>query len=120
MNDTLYIDPETGDLEFDEDGDFRMIGGGETTAQNVRLTLQTHKESFPLDLSHGAHYDRFLGVKGVAKGVIDETIREAVYQETDVVEVDSLEAVLGGKRNVDVHFRGRLGSGRQISMEVSA
>ena len=119
-NDTLYIDPETHDLAFDEDMSFRMTEGDETTAQNVRLTLQTHKESFPLDLDHGTHYDRYLGVKGVEKGEIDEVTREAVYQETDVIEVDSVDVTMQKPRGVGIQFSGRLASGRDINMEVHA
>jgi len=98
----------------------RMIEEGETTAQNVRLTLQTHKESFPLDLEHGTHYKRFLGVKGVEESEIEEVVREAVYQEADVVEVDSMDVTLQELRRADIGFSGRLASGRNISMEVSA
>jgi len=120
MNDTLFIDPETGDLDFDDEGHLRTIAGGDTTAQNVRLTLQTHKESFPLDLAHGTHYDRFLGVKGADKAEIEEVIREAVYQETDVVEVDSIEVTLREPRGVGIQFSGRLNGGGDINMEVNA
>jgi len=119
MNDTLFIDPETGDLDFDDEGMLRMIDGGETTAQNVRLTLQTHKESFPLDLIHGTHYDRFLGVKGIDPGEIEEVIREAVYQETDVVEVDSVDVTIQQPRGVGIQFSGRLKSGGDINLEVN-
>ena len=62
-NEPLYINPETRDLEFDGYGVMRMIGGDETTAQNVRLTLLAGKGSFPLDTAHGTEYDRFLGRK---------------------------------------------------------
>jgi len=118
-NDTLYIDPETHDLEFDDEGMLRMIDGGDTTAQNVRLTLQTHKESFPLDLSHGTEYDRFLGVKGIDPGEIEEVIREAVYQETDVIEVESLDVTVREPRGVGIEFSGRLAGGKEISLEVT-
>ena len=120
MNATLYIDPETGDLAFDEEGGLRAIDGGDTTAQNVRLTLQTHKESFPLDLSHGTHYDRFLGQKRAGTATPREVIREAVYQETDIAEVTGIEVTPMEPRGLDIRFSGRLQSGQPVSMEVRA
>ncbi|MDR1465450.1 MAG: hypothetical protein LBJ11_09155 [Oscillospiraceae bacterium] len=117
MNDTLYIDPETRDLDFDKEGLLRTISGGETTAQNVRLTLQTNKASFPLDLSHGTDYDRFLGQKGVEDREVQEVIREAVYQETAVDQIDSL-TVARERRHVDVDFMARLRDGQRLDMGV--
>ena len=118
-NDTIYIDPDTGDFEFDDDGNVRMIEGGETSAQNVRMTLQTYKESFPLDLTHGTDYPQFLGEKGVPPSVVQEVISEAVYQETDVVDIESIEYEQDDQRGADIQFRGRLQDGNSFETGVT-
>ena len=46
-NMSLYIDPETLDLDFDDSGIMRQTFDDETTAQAVRVTLQVYKGEFP-------------------------------------------------------------------------
>jgi hypothetical protein len=119
MNDTLFIDPKTGDIVFDETGQLRMIHGDETYAQNVRLTLQTHKKSFQLDLSHGTKYDRILGVKGVSDEDIKEVIREAAYQEKMLSEILEILVSRDDIRGISVDFRGRLENKNVIDLAVT-
>ena len=102
-NMTFKIDPETMDIPLDEDGNMVLIYGDETTAQCVRLTLLTWKGGFPLDESHGTDY---------------EVLREAIFQETDVEQIDQLDAETDG-RELSVTFSGTLYSGQTISMEVT-
>ena len=98
-NMTLKIDPETMDIPLDEDGNMVLIYGDETTAQCVRLTLLTWKGGFPLD-------------------EVEEVLREAIFQETDVEQIDQLDAETDG-RELSVTFSGTLYSGQTISMEVT-
>ena len=48
-NYTLKIDPESRDITFDADGMMETVSGDDTTAQAVRLTLQTWLGEFALD-----------------------------------------------------------------------
>lgn len=118
-NMTLRIDPETRDLVLDENGDMEQIYGDETTAQSVRLTLQTWKGEFFLDTTHGTEYDRILGKKPheLPQDEVGEVLREAIFQETDVAQVDDVSAEIGDKA-VSAAFDATLNSGRKIGMEV--
>lgn len=118
-NMTLKIDPETMDIPIDENGDMTLIYGDETTAQCVRLTLLTWKGGFPLDGSHGTEYDRILGRKRseLEEDEVEEVLRDAILQETDVEQIDQLDATIDG-RGLEVAFSGTLYSGQSISMEV--
>lgn len=120
-NKTLRIDPETMDIPIDENGDMEYIYGDDTTAQCVRLTLLTWKGTFPLDETHGTEYECVLGRRNaeLEPDEVDEVIREAVFQETDVAQVDSLETDRSG-RSLSVELAATLYSGQKISMEVSA
>jgi len=119
-NMTLRIDPSTRDIPLDDEGSMELIYGDDTTAQAVRLTLQTWKEEFPLDTTHGTEYDRILGKKPheLEEDEVGEVIREAIFQETDVAQVGSLETAING-RALSVAFTGTLYSGQTISTEVT-
>ena len=108
-NMTLKIDPETLDIPLDEDGNMVLIYGDETTAQCVRLTLLTWKGGFPLDESHGSDLEN---------DEVEEVLREAIFQETDVEQIDQLDTETDG-RELSVAFSGTLYSGQTISMEVT-
>ncbi|MEA4901847.1 DUF2634 domain-containing protein [Desulfitobacterium sp.] len=118
-NMTLRIDPNTRDLVLDENGNMEQIYGDETTAQCVRLTLQTWKGEFFLDDTHGTEYDRILGKKPheLPEDEVGEVLREAIFQETDVAQVDDVTAEIGDK-TVSAAFNATLYSGRKIGMEV--
>ena len=135
-NMTLKIDPETMDIPIDEDGNMVLIYGDETTAQCVRLTLLTwkggfplvereaalprEKGGFPLDESHGTDYERIFGRRrsDLESDEVEEVLREAIFQETDVEQIDQLDAETDG-RELNVAFSGTLYSGQTISMEVT-
>lgn len=115
-NHTLKIDEETRDLVFDEKGNLEMISSDETTAQAVRLTMQAYKKEFPLDITHGTGYDRIMGrsLSQLPKDEIDEVMREAIFQEDEVLQVDQLEIEFNG-RELSVNFVGTLQSGKIIT-----
>ena len=120
-NDTLYIDPETRDLAFDEDGNLRMIDGDDSTAQAVRHTLLTWRGEFPLDITHGTAYEQVMGKKAneLRRDDLPEVMREAIFQEDQISAVESLEATLDD-RSVSAVFVASLSDGQKISMEVKA
>ena len=119
-NTTLRIDLDSRDLVVDENGFIEQISGDETTAQCVRLTLQTWKEEFFLDTTHGTEYDRVLGKKPheLATNEVDEVMRDAIFQESDVSQVDDLTTEIGSK-TVTLAFEATLYSGNKLGMEVT-
>ena len=118
-NTTLLIDPETHDLVIDDDGSFAMINGDETTAQCVRLTLEVYEGEWFLDERHGVDYPRVFGDPPSEDAVTKDIVRAAIFQETDVKHIDTLDVKRNpASRRLDVGFTGRLQSGRSISMEV--
>ena len=119
-NMTLLIDKESRDLVIDDDGLMECVYGDETTAQSVRLTLQAWKDEFFLDTTHGTEYDRILGKKPyeLEDDEAGEVLREAIFQEPEVSQVDSLKSEAGNKA-VKAEFEATLLSGGKISMEVT-
>ena len=118
-NTTLLIDPDTYDLFIDGDGNFAMIHGDETTAQCVRLTLEVYEGEWFLDERHGTDYPRVFSDSPPTDAETKDIIRAAIYQETDVKHIDSLDVKRNPtSRRLDVGFTGRLDSGRSISMGV--
>jgi len=120
-NMTLLIDPETRDLVLDEDGNFEKICGADTTVQNVRHTLLTWKAEFFADLTHGTEYERIVGKNQneVDRSEIEEVVREAIFQETDVSRIDEMNVTYDG-RSVTAEFVATLTNGETIALEVTA
>lgn len=118
-NMTLKIDPESRDLVLDEDGIMETIAGDETSAQAVRLTLEVWKGEFELVPDHGTDYERIMGKKPheLEEDEIGEVVREGIFQEDAVEQVDALETNLSG-RSLELAFAGRLTSGTAITTEV--
>lgn len=119
-NYTLKIDPSTRDICFDDDGNLELVSGDDTTAQAVRLTLQVWKGEFPFVPSHGTDYEKIMGKKRheLAEDEVAEVIREGVFQEPEVSEVDSVDYELTG-RELTVSMTGKLSNGNTITSEVS-
>lgn len=120
-NMTLYLDPDTFDLEFDENGYFKRIYGDDTTAQNVRNTLLTWKKEFFTDLTHGTAYERIMGKNQneINQDEIEEILREAVLQEVNVYRVDDIQSTYNG-RTIEATVVATLKNGEKIKLEVSA
>ena len=120
-NMTLLIDPETRDLVFDEQGNFKKIYDEDTMVQNVRHALITWKAEFFADNTHGTDYERILGknVNEVDVGEIKEVVREGIFQEPNVQWIDSLDVTFNG-RSVTAAFVATLINGESISLEVTA
>lgn len=118
-NMALEIGEQTGDLVFDEDGMMKTIYGNDTTSQNVRMALTAWKNDFLPVPGHGTDYRKFFSEESGEEERI-ETIREAVFQEEEVVQIEKIEIAGKGERRVRVSFEGRLSDGGAISMEVDA
>lgn len=116
---TLKIDEKTRDIVFDDDGYFKEIYGDESSVQAVRLTLLVYKGEFPLDSTHGTDYDRIMGqpLSRLPQDEIEEILREAIFQEEEVVQIDSMELTQKG-RSLGVAFVGTLKSGKTIKTET--
>lgn len=115
-NTTLKIDPDTHDIVLDDTGCMVMIGGAETVAQCVRATLETFKGEWFLDTAHGTDYEQIVGD---GTGDPETVLREAIFQETNVRFIDTLEVTKQG-RSIAVNFAGRMKDGTPIYMEVTA
>lgn len=115
-NITLKIDPATHDIALDDAGEMVMIGGAETAAQCVRLTLEVFRGEWFLDTSHGTDYDQIVGD---GSGDPETVLREAIFQEASVQYIDTLTVANVG-RQLSASFSGRLRDGSHISMEVTA
>lgn len=120
-NMTLFIDPETRDLVFDENGSFVEIYDRDTTVQNVRHALLTWKAELFADEVHGTDYERILGgnQNEIYDDEIKEIIREAVFQEPDVSRIDEV-TVTYERRTVTVIVSATLVDGETIALEVTA
>ena len=119
-NYTLRIDPESRDITFDTDGMMETVAGDDTTAQAVRLTLQTWLGEFALVPSHGTNYEAIMGKKpkALTEDEIPEVVRAAIFQEPEVEEVEEVTYTQAG-RSLDIFFVGRLSNGNIISSEVT-
>lgn len=120
-NMTLLIDPESRDLVFDTAGMFRKVYGDDTTVQNVRHALLAWKAEFFADEMHGTDYESIVGLNmnEVDEDEVREIIREAVFQEPDVAQIDSIK-VTYENRNITVELAATLESGETMALEVTA
>lgn len=118
-NMTLFIDSETRDLVFDEDGSFQKIYAEDTIVQNVRHALVTWKQEFFADPEHGTDYERIMGTNQneIEIEEIKEIFREAIFQESDISRINEMTVFYDG-RSVSVEFSATLVNGGQISLEV--
>ena len=116
---TLKIDPVSRDLVLDDDGVMEIVTGDAVSAQAVRLTLQAWRGEFPFVPSHGTAYERIMGKKPheLTEDEIPEVIRDAVFQEPEVEEVEEVAYTLEG-RELAVSVSGRLSDGETINAEV--
>lgn len=116
---TLKIDPVSRDLVLDDDGVMEIVTGDSVSAQAVRLTLQAWQGEFPFVPSHGTAYERIMGKKPheLTEDEIPEVIRDAVFQEPEVEEVEEVAYTLEG-RELAVSVSGRLSDGETINAEV--
>ena len=117
---TLKIDPVTRDLVLDDEGVMEIVTGDDVSAQAVRLTLQAWQGEFPFVPSHGTAYERIMGKKPyeLTEDEIPEVIRDAVFQEPEVEEVQEVSYTMEG-RALAVSVSGRLSDGETVNAEVT-
>jgi phage baseplate assembly protein W len=112
---TLYIDPDTGDLDFADD-DIKTITDDEAIAQCVRVTLETWLGEWTLDERHGTNYQRIIS-EDLTDAQVRDIISAAIYQEPQVQRITALKVSRSGRELV-VAFTALLKSGKTIESEV--
>ncbi len=105
-----------GDLVIGGDGIMQTIEGADTTAQNVRMALKAWKEDFPLVPGHGTDYKTIFNV-GSDEGTVKEAYREAIFQETEIAQINSL-TIKADERDINVSFIAVTGKGSEVSGRV--
>jgi len=118
-NVTLALDAETHDIIF-SDGTLALISDTDAIAQNVRNTLLVYQGEFPLDEEHGTDYERIFRDKRISDEEIIEIVRDAIFQEDDVVEISSLLVERSsGERTLRISFKAVLQDGSTISEVIA-
>lgn len=118
-NMALKVGGQSNDLEFDGNGIMETVYGSETTAQNVRMALTAWKNDFLPVPAHGTDYRQFFsGEAGETERM--EIVRDAVFQEEDIAQVEKITVTEAGGRKVHVSFEGRTRDGSVIGTEVDA
>ena len=103
----IYINSETRDFEFDDDGFIKTVEDKESYAQGVEILLRTFKGEFFLLPNHGTDYDKLLGVnsKYVDDELIKSVIRAGIFQSEHIKQIDNLDVDISpDKRVVGVSF----------------
>lgn len=104
----VYINSETRDFEFDDDGLIKTVEDAQAYAQGVEILLRTHKREFFLLPNHGTDYDRFLGIstKYVSENTVKAVIREGIFQDNHIRQIDELNVRFDtDDRVADVDFK---------------
>lgn len=117
-NVTWEIDPNTKDLTFDEEGLLKIIEDDSTSAQNIRMTLESWRGDFDLDPDHGTDYTKIL-VDQADEDTTEEIVREAIFQEDNMGVLEKLSIERDENRKLSISFSGQLGNGAIINMEVN-
>ena len=58
---SLYLDPESHDLVFDDRMGLQMVSGTDEAAQHLRLLLATRMGEWFLNIRHGLDHGELLG-----------------------------------------------------------
>lgn len=117
-NTTWEIDPDTKDLAFDKEGILKTVEGDSTSAQNIRMALESWREDFELVPDHGTDYTKIL-VDQVDEDTTEEIIREAIFQEDNMGVLEKLSIERDDNRKLNISFSGQLNNGTVIDMEVN-
>ena len=80
------------------------------------MTLKIDPETMDIPLDEDGNMVLIYG--DLENDEVEEVLREAIFQETDVEQIDQLDAETDG-RELSVAFSGTLYSGQTISMEVT-
>jgi len=136
----IYINPDTNDLELDENGDLRLVGGdqyvaelgqtssnAELVAQRIRWRLLTIKGEWFLDTTIGPDWNGVILVRNYDLGAVRAEILAALYSVDGVANVEELNlSVDSMTRELAVDFIARTddtllkatGTLAEVSIEV--
>lgn len=116
-NKTWRINSETKDLCFDADGILEIISEQDAIAQNITLTIRAGKGDFDLVPAHGTEYEKIFGTTHDANG-IDTVIREAIFQEPNIIAINNLGIDRIADRKIKIHFDCLLKNREEVGLEV--
>jgi hypothetical protein len=114
---TLKINPETKDFIFDENGIMETVSGADVIAQNVQICLTAWKGDFAELPEHGTDYQKIFG-KNTSTEEIEETIRDAIYQEKEVEQIEGQKIIKNENGKSKINFIARLNDGSKVGTEV--
>lgn len=111
---SLYINPLTDDIEFDEKGELVMVEGADELVQEVTTVLKTNINEWFLDPAHGFNYQTLW-----RKKPNNDEISQALYDAIDQVDrIDRVEEVRADfnreTRQLSIHFACIATNGEQI------
>lgn len=89
---SLYLDPESHDLVFDDRMGLQMVSGTDEAAQHLRLLLATRMGEWFLNIRHGLDHGELLGQKmPAAENRIRAAVYDAVKQDSRDIRIQSLD-----------------------------
>lgn len=91
---------KNGDLII-ENGDFVVIDGRDELVQSIDRILTTNIGEWFLSMGFGLDYQAIQG-KGKNKESVKLAIKEAIYQDERVAEVDIKDVIIGTDRHLTV------------------
>jgi len=115
---SLYLNPETGDIEFDAQNNIRMVEDREEESQSIKLLLSTNTGEWFLNTLHGLAYE-YLQVKNPSEARVRAELLKALEQEERVAEVQDIQINFDrSDRCLTILFKVRMQSGEVIADEV--
>jgi hypothetical protein len=86
---SFYINPSTGDIEFDGQNSLKMVEGDDELVQSVAIAFKTNKGEWFLNKEHG--FDRtVIQGKNFDEIVIQDELYETAYQDDRVNTVEAI------------------------------
>lgn len=100
---SLYLNGD-GDLEFDSNGELKMVNRKDELIQEVRVTIQTNLGEWFLDPEIGFDYSTVL-VKKPDYEMIRSVLTDAIMQVDRIDRVDTIDFNFDrSERNLSIHF----------------
>ena len=95
---------ENNDLVFDKSMNLEMVEDEEEIRQSIERTLSTNLSEYFLNIDMGLEYNQIRG-KGIKRDDIESAIRDAIFQDERIEEVDFIEITTNNKsRSLLVKF----------------
>ncbi len=116
---TFYINPDTGDLEFDGQNNIKMVEGIEEKVQSMRLLFSTNRGEFFLNTGHGFDFT-YLQQKAPSMARIMLEVYQTAKQDPRVKEVyDIFPEFDRATRKLKVPFKVLMDDGSVVENEVN-